>query len=213
MGKSIGSLGRHREPLDLEFDYFGSVVRVHPYATDEVEVEFLEAGKDLDLEEIANLDPATFEAMDGDAQRKALQKLTRAQREGYLAMMRALRRLVHPDDFDAYMKLGAEHGQQVVDRMRDIKAITEAVIEAVTDFPTQPRSGSPSGPAITPASSGDVSPSREVSDYEKGLALYRGRPDLQEFVIMQKEAEEQADREARESAARDRQKLTDAGLA
>lgn len=212
MGKNIGSLGRKREPLDLEFDYFGTTVRMHPYATDAVEVEFIEAAMDVDLDELVNMDLAKFDAMPAEAQVKALHDLTAAQRKGFLAMMRSLRYLIHPDDFDAYWKIGNDNGQQVRDRMLDIKALTEAVIEATTDFPTQPPSLSQAGRGTTAPSSEVVSPSPEVSDFERAMALERGRPDIQEFFVMEQEAKEQAVRDAREAARKDREKLAEAGL-
>lgn len=213
MGKNIGSLGRQRDPLDLEFDYFGTTLRVHPFASDEVEIEFLEAGRNIDMDELSDLDLAKFDQLDDAAQLKALRDLTTAQREGYKAMMRSLRRLVHPDDFDAYWKIGGERGQQVTDRMADVKAITSAVIEATTDFPIGPPSTSPDGPPETRPSSGDISFSLVASDFDKAMALERGRPDIQEFFVMEKEARDLEAAQAAAQNAADMEKLRAAGLA
>jgi hypothetical protein len=214
MGKSIGSLGRKREPLDMDFDYFGETIRIHPYATDEVELDFIDAGRDIDVDSLTDLDFAEFESKSEAEQTRILATLGKAQRAGYLAIMNALRKLIHPDDFETYRRLGAEHGQQVRDRMSDIRAITVAVVEATTDFPTGQRSGSPDGPPTTPPSSevASFSQTRAGSDFETALALERGRPDLQEFFVIQREAEEQAAREEAERTTRDQQRLTDAGL-
>jgi hypothetical protein len=213
MGRHIGSLGRKREPLDITFDYFGTTVRVHPYATDAVEIEFLEAGKDLDIEDLVGLDIAKFEAMDDATQMEALRNLTRAQSEGYKALMRSLRRLIHPDDFDAYWKVGNDHGQQVIDRMTDIRSVTEAVIAETTDFPTGRRSASETGPSETPPSSEVVSYSLVATDFDKAMALERGRPDIQEFFVMEKEAREAAALKEQTQEAADLVKLRAAGLA
>lgn len=215
MGKSIGSLGREREPLDLEFEYFGKTLRVHPFASDDVEVEFIDAGRDIDVDSLMSMDLTKFDNLDEAEQTRLLGEIGKAQRAGYVALMRSLRRLIHPDDFETYWKLGAEHGQQVIDRMRDVRAISSAVVEAVTDFPTGQPSDSPPGPATTPPSSEVVSYSqtRGASDFDRAMALERGRPDLQEFFVMEKEYQEAAAREAREAAERDRQRLADADLA
>jgi hypothetical protein len=215
MAKNIGSLGRRREPVDLEFDYFGHTVRVNPQASDAVEVEFLEAGRDVDVEALQDLDLAAIEAMDPAEQAKLVRTMDKVVRSGYLALMSSLRQLVHPDDWDTYWKVGADNSQQLRDRMADVKAITQAVVEATTDFPGGRRSGSPAGPATTPPSSAAVSPSpapRQASDLEISLALERGRPDIQEFYVMEAELREQQAREEREQAAKDRRKLAAAGL-
>lgn len=214
MARSIGSLGRKREALDLEFDYFGETLRVHPHATDEVELDFLEAGRDIDVEALRGLDEQSLNGMDTEEQLRLLGELSKAQRVGYLAVRDALRKLVHPDDFERYWRLGTENGQMVRDRMRDIKSLTEAIVEESTDFPTGRQSGSPDGPSTTPPSSEVVSYSqtRGGSDFERALALERERPDIQEFFVMQREYELNEAAEARQRKARDEQKLTEAGL-
>ena len=225
MGKNIGTLGRQRQPLDLEFTYFdNTVIRVHPQATDEVEIDFLEAGKDIDLAELEKLDWSTVDALDPQEQARIFRSMGKAVRDGYLALMSSLRRLIHPDDFESYWTLGQKNGQQLRDRMADIRAITAAVVDATTDFPTGPPSGSPPGRAPTRPSSGAGSPSgRAISDVERAisdveadleraLALERGRPDIQEFFLMEAEWREQEAREQRERDARDARKLADAGL-
>jgi hypothetical protein len=215
MGKNIGTLGREHPPLDLEFTYFDKTIRVHPHATDEVEVEFVEAGRDIDLAELEGVDFDTVEAMTDADRVKLIRTMSRAQQAGYHALMDALHRLIHPDDFQSYWDTGKEHGQQVRDRMADIRAITAAVTEAVTDFPTGRRSGSPPGPAPTPASSGAGSSSPDIghpTDLQVALALERGRPDIQEFYVMQAEQEEAEKRQRREADQRDQRKLAEAGL-
>jgi hypothetical protein len=214
MGKNIGRLGQQRADLDLEFDYFDQVVRVHPHATDAVEIEFLEAAKDIDLAEMENLDLAAIEAMPEDDRMRLLRSMSHAAQAGHRALMTSLRRLIHPDDFDTYWKVGNEHGQQLRDRMADIRAITAAVVEATTDFPTRQPSASPPGRTPAPPSSvaGSPSPGTHPTDLTVSLALERGRPDIQEFYLLEHERLEQETREVREREERDRRKLTEAGL-
>lgn len=216
MGRNIGTLGQRREPLDLEFTYFDdTVIRVHPQATDEVELEFVEAGRGIDVAELEGLDLAKVDAMDPAQQERVVRALSQAAAAGYKALLSSLRRLVHPDDFEQYWKLGMANGQQIRDRMADVRAITAAVLEATTDFPSGPPSASQRGPATTPPSSEAVSSSpatRKGTDLEVSLALERGRPDIQEFYVMEAEQKAAMAREERERAEKDRRKLADAGL-
>ncbi|MET8908389.1 hypothetical protein [Micromonospora sp. NPDC004551] len=216
MGRNIGTLGRQRDPLDLEFTYFGSTIRVHPQATDAVELEFLQAGRELDMSALEGVDLAKVDALDPEQQVKLARVMGQAVAATYRVLEGALRQLIHPDDWARYWRLGMENGQQIRDRMADVKAITAAVVEATTDFPTGPPSASPPGPATTPPASGDALPSPVTaprgSDLERALALERGRPDIQEFFVMQAEAEERERREARDREARDQEKLAAAGL-
>jgi hypothetical protein len=225
MGRNIGTLGQQREALDLEFTYFGGqIIRVHPRATDGVELEFLEAGRDVDIAELEDLDFSKIDAMDEEQQQKIFVTLSKASAAGYQAILTALHRLIHPDDFALYWRLGMDNGQQISDRMSDIRLITTAVIEATTDFPTGPPSDSASGSATTSAPSEVVSPSqatppaapvpthRRGTDLEIALALERGRPDMQEFYVMEAEIRETAAKEAAEQETRDQGKLSAAGL-
>ncbi|MEV7264711.1 hypothetical protein AB0N38_14275 [Micromonospora aurantiaca] len=214
MGRSIGTLGRSRERLDLEFRYFDAVIRVHPAATDAVELEFLEAARGVDVAALEGIDTSDVASLTPDKAAEVARVMGRAVYASYRALLESLHRLIHPDDWETYWRVGMEHGQTVTDRMRDMKAITRAVTEATTDFPTGQRSASPGGPATTPPGSADGSPSpAPASDLERALALERGRPDIQEFYLMQAEAEERQRREALQREKRDREKLAAAGLA
>ncbi|MBM0275093.1 hypothetical protein [Micromonospora tarensis] len=213
MGRSIGSLGRQRDPLDLEFDYFGQTVRIHPHATDAVELEFLQAGRDIDMSALDGVDLSQVDAMAAADQARLVRAMGQATAAAYRAVLDALRRLIHPDDWDTYWRLGMENGQQIRDRMSDIKAITTAVVESTTDFPTGRPAASPTGPETTPPASTADSPSpAPASDLEVAMALERGRPDIQEFYLMQVEDKERAERDARERTARDQRQLAAAGL-
>ncbi|MEU2699585.1 hypothetical protein [Micromonospora aurantiaca (nom. illeg.)] len=214
MARSIGTLGRPRERLDLEFRYFDTVIRVHPAATDAVELEFLEAARGVDMSALEGIDTSQVDALNPEQMAKVASAMGRAVYASYRALLESLHQLIHPDDWETYWRVGMENGQTVTDRMRDMKALTRAVTEATTDFPTGPRSASPPGRATTPPGSGDGSPSpAPASDLEKALVLERGRPDIQEFYLMQAEAEERQRREAVQRERRDRDKLAAAGLA
>lgn len=213
MGRNIGTLGRAREALDLEFGYFGSTIRIHPQASDAVELEFLRAAEEIDISALQGVDLAQVEAMGVDEQAQVLRTLSQATRAAHQAMLTALRQLIHPDDWDTYWRLAREHGQQTRDLMADVRAITAAVVEATTDFRTGRRSASPAGPGATPPGSGAASssPAQPGSDLDMALALERGRPDIQEFFVMEQESRDRADREARERAERDQAQLVAAG--
>lgn len=188
MGRSIGDLGVLRAPVDLEFRYFGAVIRVHPAASDTVELEFLDAGKDIDVEALQDQD---LDTLDDEQRWATVAAMSKAVRAGYLLVKGSLRQVIHPDDWDTYWRLAREHGQRINDLMTDLKRITAAVVEADTGFPTTPPSASADGRRNTPRKSAAGSSSvagRPDSDADKALRMLRGRPDLQEFVIMQEEA-------------------------
>lgn len=195
MGRSIGVLGTRHEPLDLDFTYFdGVTIRVHPYASDTVELDFLEAGKGVDLEALQSID---IEELDEEEAREKLagqlNTLNRVVITGYRLVKDSLRAVIHPDDFDAYWKLAKDNGQRIRDLMADLKRITASVVEAESGFPTTPPSASQPGPASTPVRSADGSSSAVApgsSDTDRALVLLRGRPDLQEFVVMAEETEQ-----------------------
>lgn len=216
VGRSIGRLGSDRAPLDLEFTYFeDATIRVHPYASDQVEVEFMQASDSIDWEEIRSVDLTKVDSMGPDDQVRLIVTLTKAQQAGLKALMASLRQLVHPDDFERYWELGRAHGQQVRDRMADVRAITDAVLAETADFPTGRPGDSPPGPSPTPASSAAGSPSPVEwlpRDTERALALERGRPDIQEFFVMEMETRQAAERERKEAEARDHERLSAAGL-
>jgi hypothetical protein len=190
MGRSIGRLGVQREPVDLDFEYFGATIRVHPQASDTVELDFLDLGRDLDL---TGLEDRDLKDLDDEQAMAAVTAMSRAVAAGYRLVKGSLQRVIHPDDWAAYWRLALDNGQRVNDLMRDLKAITAAVVEADTGFPTTPPSGSPDGPGSTPPRSGGGSSSAAappLSDADKALALLRGRPDLQEFVVLTEEKDQ-----------------------
>lgn len=207
----MGTLGTPREPLDIEFTYFDATVRVHPYATDGVEIEFLEAGRNIDMSALEGVDLSHTEDLSPEQMISIAATMGKVVEAGYRSLIDALRALIHPDDFEKYWRLGQENGQLVKDRMTDIRAITRWVVAASTGFPTGRPGGSTAGPTPTgPGSSaGSSSPG---TDLRKALALERGRPDIQEFYVMQAEDADRRAREEREQAAADQRKLAAAGL-
>jgi hypothetical protein len=182
MGKNIGRLGRQREPVDLEFDYFGSTIRVHPQASDTVELEFLDVGRDMDL---SLLEDKSLDDLDSDQKWAVMAEVGKAIRGGYLLVKDSLQQMIHPEDWPTYWKLARENGQQIRDLMADLKYISHVVVEAETGFPTPPPSGSAGGRETTPQKSAAGS----SSDADRALVLLRGRPDLQEFVVLREENE------------------------
>lgn len=189
MARSIGDLGVRRAPVDLEFGYFGTTIRVHPAASDTVELEFLDVGRDIDLDALRG---KSLDDLESDEEKLAtLSAMGRAIRGGYLLVKDSLRMVIHPDDWQTYWDLARENGQRIVDLMTDLKRITAAVVEADTGFPTLPPSASEGGPASTPPRSAAESFSaaaRPVSDADKALRMLHGRPDLQEFIVLQEES-------------------------
>lgn len=189
MARSIGDLGVRREPVDLEFRYFGTVIRVHPAASDTVELEFLDVGRDINLDALQDTD---LGQLDDDQAMAALAAMGQAVRAGYLLIKGSLQQVIHPDDWQTYWSLAKANGQRIADLMADLKRITAAVVEADTGFPTMPPSASAGGRESTPqrfAAASSSAPGRPASDADKALAMLRGRPDLQEFVVMAQEAE------------------------
>lgn len=187
---SIGSLGKKKPAVDLDFDYFGQTIRVNPTASDLVEIEFLRTASGVDLDDIdlsAELTAESFAELSPESQAK----LTKAARSGADMAVNSVKQLIHPDDWDRFWSTAIVNGQDLADLLELQKAITAAVAEAAAGFPTGPSSDSSDGPASTPPRSVAVSPSpaRAPSVADGALAMLRGRPDLQEFVVMNEEAE------------------------
>lgn len=217
MGRSIGTLGTVHEPLDLEFGYFGATIRLHPQASDTVELDFLEAGRDIDM----SVFDKPVEALGADEQLAAARHLSAAVRAVNLLLRDSLRRLIHPDDFDTYWRLAVEHRQLIRDLSADVKRLTAAVVEADTGFPTMPPSGSPDGPAATQPRSAGGSSAADVPvsssgalprDLVNSLALDRGRPDFQASYLLDYLQRQDVQRQERDRERRDAEKMAAAGI-
>lgn len=186
---SIGSLGRRKPAVDLDFDYFGETIRVNPVASNLVEIDFLRTASGVDLDDIdlsAGLTEESFAGFSPQVQAK----VTKAASSSVDIAVASVKRLIHPDDWDRFWTTAIANGQDLEDLLEAQQAITAAVAEAAAGFPTGPSSDSPDGPASTPPRSAAVSPSPVAgSASDRALVLLRGRPDLQEFVVMNEEAE------------------------
>lgn len=186
---SLGTLGRQRQPIDMDFDWFGQTIRVHPMASDLVEYDFIERAASIDL---AGLD---LDKIRADGQITAdnigdLQKLVAASQAASQAQMASIKNLIHPDDWDRFWKLAIDNGQN----LDDLAQVQRTITAALADFPTGPPSDSSDGrtpPETAPSSTAASLLRAPVTDADKALAAWRGRPDLQEFVVMQEEAEKQ----------------------
>ena len=164
--RSIGSLGTQKDPVDLNFEYFGLVVRVHPDVSDLELVEFMMAAADID---------ETDEV------------------KGMVALSRYLHGLVHPEDWDGFWRAAKGNRQTLTDLM----GTAQAIISAVSGFPTgQPSDSAPGRPSTRrkskAASSSQPRRPRQDSDTGRALQLLEGRPDLKVIVADAYEAREAA---------------------
>lgn len=169
----LGSLGRARDPIDAEFDYFGHTIRVHPDASDLVFADFMDqarsiAGKDLEEINLAGMDTVAD----------------------------LLRKQVHPDDWDTLWRVAKENRQSVVDLMQTARSI----VEAVSGFPTGQPSVSSGGRKKTKRKSKGRSSKQVGTALVSSMDTYRDRqearalemlakrPDLQTAVLRAREA-------------------------
>jgi hypothetical protein len=163
---NIGSLGTEREAVDMEFEYFGETIRVHPEASDLRVVDMMMRIGDLDMDDPA----AASEIMSGLAEQLLLQ--------------------IHPEDATKFWEIAKKNRQQ----MRDIMAVSKSITEAVAGFPTGQSSDSAPTPQNESPTSGRGSLSRRERralarlQRSRGatvtaLTQLRGRPDLQTAVV------------------------------
>lgn len=154
---NIGRFGRTYEKVALDFDYFEATIRVNPSCSRAAIVEFLAEAGDVDQEDEV----------------RASQLI-----------MRTMREVVHPDDFDRFWTIAKRERQ---DPQGDILPIAQQVIEATTGFPTGQPSASGSGPTSTPPKFEVDLPSPGTPDLDPrtltGLRITDGRPDLQAAVL------------------------------
>ena len=142
---SIGQFGTPRPPVDLEFTYFGSTIRVHPDTSDfTIALDFGDA--------LASDDGAFVGAM--------------------------LARIIHPDDLDEFVRL-LRSNRQTTD---DLQELMGAVMDALTERPTERPADSSGGPRTTSATSMDAGSLRVQRRFEE-----QGRPDLADVVQTHRE--------------------------
>src|ERR1041384_6339027 len=118
MAQSLGSLGTQRSEVDMDFDYFGETIRVHPQASDLRVMDFMMRVGKLDIEDESN----AKEIMDALAEQLLMQ--------------------IHPEDASRFWETAKKNNQQ----MKDIMAVSKTITEAVADFPTGQPSDSTDGP-------------------------------------------------------------------
>jgi hypothetical protein len=165
---SLGSLGVQRDAVDLDFEYFGEMIRVHPDATDLGVADLMSAFGEVDIED----EEGAKEVMGGVA--------------GFL------RDNIHPDDRDLFWRTAKANRQQLKDIIAVVKAITEAVAEAASGFPTgQPSDSASSTSGASKKSRGGTSSqvraerrraaaesSRSRAVAQQAMGELDGRPDL-----------------------------------
>lgn len=187
MAKHIGSFGTPRGPVDLEFDYFGETIRVHPDASDLRFIGFMEVARGVKVEDAEAVNRAGIAAM-GE-------------------LLDFLRGQVHPEDWDRFLKTAHANRQTVTDLIQTGQGITAAVAA----FPTERSNASSDGRSITGKKSkgGKRKRDREVAaiaadmaaataqtpadrSTKRALVLLQGRPDLMEAVMQAKDARDAA---------------------
>lgn len=178
---SIGKLGVHRDPVALEFEYFGETIRVHPDATDLDVADLMASVGELDIDD----EESAKEAMVGLGQ--------------------FLVGKIHPEDRERFWTLAKSNRQQIRDILDVARAITEAVAEAASGFPTGQPSDSPSPTATESkksrggtssqaraqrrADSAETARRRRVT--EDAMGMLDGRPDLKLALARQQAAEQE----------------------
>jgi hypothetical protein len=183
---SLGTFGTAREPLDLDFEWFGAIIRVNPDASDLGFMEFMENAEKVQL-------PDSIEGLDPDEQIKLLNSLSSVTD----AMNQFVREQIHPDDWAEFWQLAKKNRQQNADLMQLSRDITAGV----TRFRTGRSSGStgtPSStaPKLTAVASSPVDLRREAVAQAAAVHLDK-RPDLR--LILRNQA--RAERAAEEMAA------------
>jgi hypothetical protein len=174
--QNLGSLGTKRAEVDIEFDYFGETIRVHPQASDLRVMDFMMRVGELDMEDPENA-----------------QEIMKAMSEQLLMQ-------IHPDDASLFWETAKKNNQQ----MQDIMAVSKSIIAAVADFPTGQPSDSADGQTTTDLSSALDSLNRadrralakelarpvdkRTKDAERALTLLQNRPDLQVAVVRAEQA-------------------------
>jgi hypothetical protein len=86
-----------------------------------------------------------------------------------LAVKAFMRASIHPDDFGEFWRLAKKHRQT----QEQLAKVSNDLLNAITELPTDRSSGSSAGPSRTGQSSTDASFERTIAELEK-----EGRPDL-----------------------------------
>ena len=145
----LPAMGTVRAPVDMDFPWFGVAIRVAPTA-----------GNPLLLWGFA---------------RKA-EKIDKADDvSSMLVVVEFMEGLIHPDDWDEFMRVAVANNQQT----DDLLEVAKALVVAVARFPTGRPSDSPDGPTTTNTKSAADPYSAAVVATMDGL---KGRGDLKMIV-------------------------------
>jgi hypothetical protein len=137
MSRTLGSFGTPHDELDVDFDYFGTMVRVNPGLSDLSLLDIM-----AEVAEYNEKTPATLVVA-------AIGNLERA--------------IVHEDDCAAFRTVSRANRQS----LEDLIDLAQQLIEAVAEVPTERPSNSSDGPTSTGQSSAAVSPSPAVTRLEQ----------------------------------------------
>lgn len=176
---SLGSFGTEREPLDLDFNWFGETIRVNPDASDLDFMEFMQNAENIEL-------PDDLEGLTASQQAAVMNTMTAVT----TAMNAFVRGQIHPQDWERFWRTAKAHRQQNSDLMQLSRDITAAVAR----FPTGRSSGSGTTPSTTSPKSSAAASSTARRERVTGhaLELLKGRPDLKLALINQRNAESAA---------------------
>jgi hypothetical protein len=133
---SLGSFGTPHDALDVDFDFFGTMVRVSP-----------------DLSDLSLLDViGTISTFDDKTPPHEI-----------TAAIDGLRRAtIHEGDLDVFRAVSKKNRQG----LEDLVALAQSLLAAVTEVPTVRQSSSSSGPTSTGSSSAAASSSPVVQRLE-----------------------------------------------
>jgi hypothetical protein len=153
-GKHLGDLSSPRAERTETFGWFGQTFNVHPNLSDLTIVEFMEMAVNID------------EADELRASQLVLEQL---------------KMLVHPDQWDEFMRLSKANRQNVQDLMELMNKLTTALGKG--------RGKQPSGSAIG-RSRGREKPKRSASGRVIKHLENKGRPDLAAVVAMARDEQQ-----------------------
>lgn len=176
MTRHLGELGTVRAAVDIDFPYFGEVIRVHPDASDLAAAELMLKAQDIDLTGDVDInDPESWDP-----------ETTRVMVEAENLAMSMIRQMIHPDDWDRFWKTARANRQNTVDLM----TVTKTLAAEVARFPTGQLSDSSAGHQHTRPKSKGGSSSRPAGhgSTTRALRMLEGRPDLKAAVYQADQA-------------------------
>ena len=146
--RDLGDLSRGpRTPIKMSFRWFGEQIRVAETAGDVPLIEFLTEAQQIDIGDEVGVN---------------------------LAVHRFLRKQVHPEDWDRFLKLAGDNNQNYHDLMQ----VAKDIVAAVARFPTGRPGDSSAGPLST---GGNFAPG-SLSVAQQAMVLANGRPDIKRII-------------------------------